>query len=113
MIEKKKAYIAALTYAINQTFGSYKNFKEQFTKVATTCFGSGWAWPVVDEREFKITSKPKQDSPLMEGKTPIQGLDVWEHAYYLNYQNKRPDYIAAFFNIILPNRFNFYFNLPY
>lgn len=86
--------------AIKQTFGSYENFKEEFTKVATTRFGSGWAWLVVDKGELKITSTPNQDSPLMEGKKPILGLDVWEHAYYLNYQNKRPDYIAAFFNII-------------
>lgn len=86
--------------AIKQTFGSYENFKEEFSKAATARFGSGWAWLVVDNDELKITSTPNQDSPLMEGKTPILGLDVWEHAYYLNYQNKRPDYIDAFFNII-------------
>lgn len=92
--------------AINQTFGSYEKFKEEFTKAATTRFGSGWAWLVVDNGELKITSTPNQDSPLMEGKKPVLGLDVWEHAYYLNYQNKRPDYIAAFFNIVNWNEVN-------
>ncbi|WP_421535905.1 superoxide dismutase [Priestia sp. D3YE.R1] len=92
--------IGEVANAMNQTFGSYENFKEEFTKAATTRFGSGWAWLVVDNGELKITSTPNQDSPLMEGKKPILGLDVWEHAYYLNYQNKRPDYIAAFFNVI-------------
>lgn len=86
--------------AINQAFGSYDKFKEEFTKAATTRFGSGWAWLVVDNGQLAITSTPNQDSPLMEGKTPILGLDVWEHAYYLNYQNKRPDYISAFYNVI-------------
>ncbi|WP_053365911.1 superoxide dismutase [Bacillus sp. FJAT-27245] len=86
--------------AINEAFGSYDKFKEEFTKAATTRFGSGWAWLVVDNGKLAVTSTPNQDSPLMEGKTPILGLDVWEHAYYLKYQNKRPDYIAAFFNVI-------------
>ncbi|PHE93314.1 superoxide dismutase [Bacillus pseudomycoides] len=86
--------------AINTTFGSYDQFKDQFTKAATGRFGSGWAWLVVDNGQLAITSTPNQDSPLMEGKKPILGLDVWEHAYYLNYQNKRPDYISAFFNLI-------------
>ncbi|MEW5553500.1 superoxide dismutase [Peribacillus frigoritolerans] len=86
--------------AINKAFGSYDQFKDQFTKVATGRFGSGWAWLVVDNGQLAITSTPNQDSPLMEGKKPILGLDVWEHAYYLKYQNKRPDYISAFFNLI-------------
>jgi len=86
--------------AIDQAFGGYEQFKAEFAKAATTRFGSGWAWLVVDNGKLTITSTPNQDSPLMEGKTPVLGLDVWEHAYYLNYQNKRPDYIAAFFNII-------------
>lgn len=89
-----------IAMAINQAFGSYEKFKEEFAKVATGRFGSGWAWLVVDNDQLAITSTPNQDSPLMEGKTPILGLDVWEHAYYLNYQNKRPDYISAFFNLI-------------
>lgn len=86
--------------AINQAFGSFDKFKEEFTKAATTRFGSGWAWLVVDNGQLSIISTPNQDSPLMEGKTPILGLDVWEHAYYLNYQNKRPDYISAFYQVI-------------
>jgi superoxide dismutase, Fe-Mn family len=85
---------------INQAFGSYDQFKEEFTKAATGRFGSGWAWLVVDNGQLAITSTPNQDSPLMEGKKPVLGLDVWEHAYYLKYQNKRPDYIGAFFNLI-------------
>jgi Fe-Mn family superoxide dismutase len=89
-----------LAQAINDTFGSFDNFKAEFTKAATTRFGSGWAWLVVDNGKLAVTSTPNQDSPLMEGKTPILGIDVWEHAYYLKYQNKRPDYIAAFFNVI-------------
>jgi superoxide dismutase, Fe-Mn family len=86
--------------AIDSKFGSYENFKEEFAKAATTRFGSGWAWLVVNNGELEVTSTPNQDSPLMEGKTPILGLDVWEHAYYLNYQNRRPEYINAFFNVI-------------
>lgn len=90
----------ALADAINATFGSFDNFKAEFTKAATGRFGSGWAWLVVDNGKLAVTSTPNQDSPLMEGKTPILGLDVWEHAYYLKYQNKRPDYINAFWNIV-------------
>ncbi|QGQ46176.1 superoxide dismutase [Metabacillus sediminilitoris] len=92
--------------AINQAFVSFDKFKEEFTKAATTRFGSGWAWLVVDNRQLSIISTPNQDSPLMEGKTPILGLDVWEHAYYLNYQNKRPDYISAFYQVINWNEVN-------
>lgn len=90
----------ALADAINSAFGSYDNFKAEFAKAATTRFGSGWAWLIVDGGKVSITSTPNQDSPLMEGKTPILGLDVWEHAYYLKYQNKRPDYIGAFWNVV-------------
>ncbi|ARU61598.1 superoxide dismutase [Tumebacillus avium] len=86
--------------AINAAFGSYDNFKAEFTKAATTRFGSGWAWLIVDGGKVAITTTEYQDNPLMQGKTPILGLDVWEHAYYLKFQNKRPDYIAAFFNLI-------------
>ena len=84
-----------LADAINSTFGSFEAFKEQFSKAAATRFGSGWAWLVVDNGKLAVTSTPNQDSPLMDGKTPILGVDVWEHAYYLKYQNKRPDYISA------------------
>ena len=89
-----------LAAAINETFGSFDAFKEQFANAAATRFGSGWAWLSVDSGKLVVESTPNQDSPLMEGRTPILGLDVWEHAYYLNYQNRRPDYIAAFFNVI-------------
>jgi len=86
--------------AISGKFGSYDAFKDEFSKAAAGRFGSGWAWLVVDSGELSITSTPNQDSPLSEGKTPILGIDVWEHAYYLKYQNRRPEYIEAFFNII-------------
>ncbi|CAM3925092.1 MULTISPECIES: superoxide dismutase [Mesobacillus] len=89
-----------LAEAINSKFGGFEGFKEEFSKAATTRFGSGWAWLVVNNGELEVTSTPNQDSPLMEGKTPILGLDVWEHAYYLNYQNRRPEYIGAFWNVV-------------
>jgi len=86
---------------INSTFGSFEKFKEQFTNAAMTRFGSGWAWLVVDaDGVLEVTSTKNQDSPIMEGKKPLLGLDVWEHAYYLKYQNKRPEYVEAFFNVI-------------
>ena len=90
----------ALADAINQAFGSFDGFKEQFAKAATTRFGSGWAWLISNGGRLEITSTANQDSPLMEGKTPILGLDVWEHAYYLKYQNRRPDYITAWWNAV-------------
>jgi Fe-Mn family superoxide dismutase len=92
-----------LAAAIDAAFGSYEAFKDEFAKAATTRFGSGWAWLCVSNRALEICSTPNQDNPLMgEGcnGTPILGLDVWEHAYYLHYQNRRPDYINAFFNVI-------------
>lgn len=89
-----------LADAIASKFGSFDQFKEEFANAAKTRFGSGWAWLVVNNGGLEVTSTPNQDSPLMEGKTPILGLDVWEHAYYLNYQNRRPDYISAFFNVV-------------
>ena len=90
----------ALAEAINSAFGSFDEFKEAFAKAAATRFGSGWAWLVVSDGALKVYSTPNQDSPFMQGDTPILGLDVWEHAYYLNYQNRRPDYINAFFNVV-------------
>ena len=95
----------SLADAITQKFGSYDAFKEEFTKAATTRFGSGWAWLIVTpEGELAVTSSPNQDNPLMDTAEvkgfPIVGLDVWEHAYYLKYQNRRPDYIAAYFNVV-------------
>ncbi|QSS98973.1 superoxide dismutase [Pontibacillus sp. ALD_SL1] len=89
-----------LADAINSKFGSYDEFKEKFAATAAGRFGSGWAWLVVDNGEIELMDTLNQDSPIMEGKTPILGLDVWEHAYYLNYQNRRPDYIAAFWNVV-------------
>ncbi len=95
----------SLADAINQKFGSFDAFKEEFAKAATTRFGSGWAWLIVTpEGELAITSSPNQDNPLMDFAEvkgfPVIGLDVWEHAYYLKYQNRRPDYIAAYFNVV-------------
>ncbi len=95
-----------LSQAINSAFGTFDAFKEQFSKAATTRFGSGWAWLVVEGGKLAVGSTANQDSPLMGkatvgiGGTPILGLDVWEHAYYLNYQNRRPDYITAFWNVV-------------
>ncbi len=86
--------------AITGAFGGFDTFKEQFAKAATTRFGSGWAWLVSSSGKLAIESTANQDSPIMEGKKPILGLDVWEHAYYLKYQNRRPDYIGAFWNVV-------------
>lgn len=90
----------AIADEINKAFGSFEAFKEEFTKAALARFGSGWAWLVDNNGKLEVMSTPNQDSPLMEGKTPLLGVDVWEHAYYLKYQNKRPDYVNAFFNVI-------------
>ncbi len=90
-----------LAAAMERDLGGLEAFKQAFTQAALSRFGSGWAWLVVDGRgKLQVVSSANQDSPLMEGLTPILGLDVWEHAYYLKYQNKRPDYIAAFYNVI-------------
>ena len=90
-----------LADAIDATFGSFDAFKEEFSTAAKNRFGSGWAWLYVDGNgNLAVNSTPNQDTPLMEGNTPILGLDVWEHAYYLNYQNRRPDYVSAFWNVI-------------
>ena len=86
--------------AIDAKFGSFEAFKEEFAKAATTRFGSGWAWLIVDGDGVAVTSTPNQDSPVMEGKTPVLGLDVWEHAYYLKCQNRRPEYIGNFWNVV-------------
>ena len=89
-----------LAAAIDATFGSLDEFKAAFQQAGATRFGSGWAWLCVDNGKLCVCSTGNQDSPLMEGKTPILGCDVWEHAYYLNYQNRRPDYLAAFWNVV-------------
>jgi len=86
--------------AIDGAFGSFDTFKEKFSAAATTLFGSGWAWLVSSGGKLDIVQRPNQDSPYMDGLMPILGLDVWEHAYYLKYQNRRPDYIGAFWNVV-------------
>ncbi|EGO2746687.1 MULTISPECIES: superoxide dismutase [Enterococcus] len=90
----------AIKEAIDETFGSFDEMKAAFKTAATGRFGSGWAWLVVNNGKLEITSTPNQDSPLMDGQTPVLGLDVWEHAYYLKYKNVRPDYIEAFWNVV-------------
>ncbi|MCW3071969.1 MAG: Superoxide dismutase [Bacteroidetes bacterium] len=93
-----------LAAAINSAFGSFSEFKTQFAAAAATRFGSGWAWLIMKDGKLAVSSTPNQDNPLMDVAevkgTPILGIDVWEHAYYLNYQNRRPDYVAAFWNVI-------------
>ena len=93
-----------LADAIKETFGSFEDFKKKFNDVATSRFGSGWAWLIVKAGKLEVTSTPNQDNPLMDVAevkgTPILGVDVWEHAYYLNYQNRRPDYLTAIWNVI-------------
>jgi len=90
-----------LSSRIDSKFGSFDRFKEEFSKAAATRFGSGWAWLVLNEDgELEVVSTPNQDNPISEGKKPLLGLDVWEHAYYLKYQNRRPEYIEAWWNII-------------
>lgn len=90
----------ALADAINEAFGSFNDFKETFNATAVGRFGAGWAWLVVDGGKLEVIDTLNQDSPLSLGKTPVLGIDVWEHAYYLNYQNKRPEYISAFWNVV-------------
>jgi Fe-Mn family superoxide dismutase len=90
----------ALAKAIDAKFGGFDKFKTDFSDAAMKVFGSGWAWLILDEKELKVVSSPNQDVPLSHSKHPLLGLDVWEHAYYLKYQNKRVDYVAAFFNVI-------------
>ncbi len=102
-----------LADAIDSSFGSMEGFKEAFSKAAATRFGSGWAWLCVKDGSLEVCSTANQDNPLMDegcGGTPILGLDVWEHAYYLKYQNRRPDYINAFFNVINWNKVSESFN---
>jgi Fe-Mn family superoxide dismutase len=96
----------AIADAITSSFGGFDTFKEQFAKAAVGRFGSGWAWVIDQGGKLVIESTPNQDSPLMEGKKPVFGIDVWEHAYYLKYQNRRPDYIGAWWNVVNWNEIN-------
>jgi superoxide dismutase, Fe-Mn family len=102
--------IGNVAQAISATFGGFDNFKEKFAQAAATRFGSGWAWLVKSGGKIDIVSTPNQDSPIMEAKYPVLGLDVWEHAYYLKYQNRRPEYVSAWWNVVnwpeIENRFN-------
>jgi Fe-Mn family superoxide dismutase len=107
-----KAPVGNLGQAIAGTFGSFDAFKEKFNAAGAGRFGSGWAWLLKSGDKIEITSTANQDSPVMEGKSPVMGLDVWEHAYYLKYQNRRPDYMAAWWNVVnweeVEKRFNSY-----
>jgi Fe-Mn family superoxide dismutase len=94
------AVTGELAQTLNSLFGDFSTFQDKFTQAAAGVFGSGWAWLVAENNSLKITTTPNQDSPLMTGQTPILGLDVWEHAYYLKYQNKRPEYIDAWWHVV-------------
>jgi len=96
----------AIADAINAAFGSFDKFKEEFKKAAVGRFGSGWAWVVNNGGKIAIESSPNQDNPMMDGKKPVFGIDVWEHAYYLKYQNRRPDYVDAWWNVVNWNEIN-------
>ena len=89
-----------LAKAVDKAFGGFDKFKEEFSGAAAKVFGSGWAWLIVEGKQLKVVSTPNQDTPVMKGHQPLLGIDVWEHAYYLKYQNKRADYVTAFFNVI-------------
>jgi len=100
ILKKKIAPKGEIIEELNKKFGSFEEFKNQFTNSATTLFGSGWAWLVLENNELKIIQTKNQDSPISKNQIPLIAIDVWEHAYYLKYQNKRPEYIENFFNII-------------
>jgi len=100
ILKKDTQFAGAIAEKIKEAFGGYDDFKEQFSKAAAGQFGSGWAWLVLHNGKLEIMATPNQDSPLSFGKKPLLCIDVWEHAYYLKYQNRRPEYIEAFFNVI-------------
>lgn len=100
VLKKDVPFKGDIADAVKSELGGFDKFKETFAATAAGVFGSGWAWLVMNNGKLEITGTPNQDSPLTSGKTPLIGLDVWEHAYYLKYQNRRPDYIEAFFNVI-------------
>ncbi len=105
-LKKDVAVKGPVIEAITKKFGSFDAFKEGFSTAAVKLFGSGWAWLVVDNGKLRIVTTANQDSPVMTGTVPVLGIDVWEHAYYLRYQNRRPDYVSAFFNVINWERIN-------
>jgi superoxide dismutase, Fe-Mn family len=108
-LKKEVSVEGPVVDAVKKQFGSFDQFKEEFSNAASLLFGSGWAWLVVNEGKLEITATPNQDNPLSQGKKPVLGLDVWEHAYYLKYQNRRPEYISAFFNVINWKKINEHF----
>ena len=110
MLRKETSFGGGVADAINSSFGSFDTFKERFSNSAALLFGSGWTWLVWSNNELQIVTTANQDNPLSQGKTPILGIDVWEHAYYLKYQNRRPEYVNAFFNVINWDTVNDYFN---
>ncbi len=109
ILKKEVSFKGEVAEAIKSTFGSFDNFKTKFSDVAASQFGSGWGWLVVSNGELEVLSTANQDSPLSHGMIPILGIDVWEHAYYLKYQNRRPEYISAFFNVINWDNVNMHF----
>jgi len=106
MLKKDVSFAGPVAEAITKQFGGYDAFKEKFANTAALLFGSGWTWLTLNRGNLEIVATPNQDNPVSQGKTPILGIDVWEHAYYLKYQNRRPDYIEAFFKVIDWNRVN-------
>ena len=109
LLRKETTFSGDVADAINSTFGGFEKFKQDFSNAAALLFGSGWAWLVWYNGELQIVTTANQDNPLSQGKTPILGIDVWEHAYYLKYQNRRPEYINAFFEVINWDTVNEYF----
>ncbi len=108
-LKKDVAAQGPVVDAINRQFGSFDSFKDNFSNSAALLFGSGWAWLALDGDKLNIVTTPNQDNPLSQGMIPLLGLDVWEHAYYLKYQNRRPEYISAFFNVINWDKINEHF----
>jgi Fe-Mn family superoxide dismutase len=106
MLKKDVAFDGPAANAITAQYGGFEPFKEKFSNAAALLFGSGWTWLVLDQGKLDIVTTANQDNPISHGKTPVLGIDVWEHAYYLKYQNRRPDYIEAFFNLINWERVN-------
>ncbi len=109
MLRKETSFGGDVAQAVNSAFGSFDTFKDKFSNAAALLFGSGWAWLVWSNNELQIMTTSNQDNPVSQGKTPILGIDVWEHAYYLKFQNRRPEYINAFFDVINWDKVNEYY----